>query len=107
LRRRAILVADDEHEGVWVTSSPGSREVSIECLPESSQWAEELKKRGFPIEWLEEGQRIVPYATRQEVTINSDGTLAPLTAGSAQAVTTIVHHPGIVATKRFSFPAPW
>jgi hypothetical protein len=30
-----------------------------------------------------------------------------LTAGIAQAVTTIVHHPGIVATKRFSFPAPW
>jgi hypothetical protein len=54
-----------------------------------------------------EGQRILPYATRQEMTLNADGTLAPLTPSSTQPVVTIVHHAGIVKTKRFSFPAPW
>jgi hypothetical protein len=32
----------------------------------------------------------VPFATRQAMTRNADGTLAPLTAGSTQAVVTIV-----------------
>jgi hypothetical protein len=41
------------------------------------------------------------------MTLNADGTLAPLTPSSTQPVVTIVHHAGIVKTKRFSFPAPW
>jgi hypothetical protein len=41
------------------------------------------------------------------MTQNADGTLAQMTAGSTQAVVTIVHHGGIVATKRFTFKAPF
>jgi hypothetical protein len=40
------------------------------------------------------------------MTRNAGGTLAPMTEGSTQAVTTTVHYAGIVATKRFSLLAP-
>jgi hypothetical protein len=30
-----------------------------------------------------------------------------MTEGSTQAITTVVHHPGIRKTQRFNFPAPF
>ena len=53
------------------------------------------------------GQRIVPYATREEMTLNADGTLAPLTPGSTQPTTFVNHSAGIRKTARFTFPAPY
>ena len=95
-----------KHGNCWVISSPGASEVLIEALPESS-WPEELRDRGYPIKWLEEGQRVVPYATRQEMTLNADGTLAPLTPGSTQATTFVHHGAGVRRTARFTFRAPF
>jgi hypothetical protein len=52
----------------WIISSPGSQTVTIECLP-GNPWVQELKERGFPITWIEDGQRILPHEVREEMTI--------------------------------------
>ena len=93
-------------KGCWIISSPGASEVIIETLP-NDPWPGELKARGFPIRWLENGTRTVPYATREEMTQNADGTLAPITEGSTQPTTMIVHQPGIRQTARFTMLAPF
>jgi hypothetical protein len=90
----------------WIISSPGSQTVTIECLP-GNPWVQELKERGFPITWIEDGQRNLPHEVREEMTINADGTHGVLTPGSTQATTTVVPHAGIAKTTRFSFPSPW
>jgi hypothetical protein len=40
------------------------------------------------------------------MTIGADGSLGPMTPGSTQATTMVVHHAGVHKTKRFSFEAP-
>ena len=62
-----------------------------------------LIRRGYRLEEIQGGERIIPTAIREAMGINADGTLGPLTPGSTQATTMMVHHPGIVKTKRFSF----
>ena len=93
-------------KGCRIISSPGASDVIIECLP-GDPWPEELKARGFPLRPEPDGTRIVPYATRQEMTQNADGTLAPITEGSTQPTTMIVHQPGIRQTARFTMLAPF
>jgi hypothetical protein len=41
------------------------------------------------------------------MTLNADGTLAPLTPGSTQPTTFVNHSAGIRKTARFTFPAPY
>src|SRR5262245_36412912 len=84
----------------------GRRDRLIEVLP-VSPWPQELRGRGFPLEEIEGGQRILPHAVRVEMTKNADGTLAPLTEGSTQPTTMIVHQPGICQTARFTMLAPF
>jgi hypothetical protein len=71
----------------------------------SSPWPE-LRERGYSLQWIEDGQRILPREYREEMTVNSDGSHGILTPGHTQPTTMIVHHAGIQKTKRFSFPAP-
>jgi hypothetical protein len=84
------------HEGCFVTSSPGASEVTVEVVG-NSPWVQELKDRGFPIRWVEDGQRIIPNAIIERV---------PLVEGSTQPPRTVVHA-GIVATKRYAFRSPY
>jgi hypothetical protein len=61
-------------------------------------WGQELKERGFPIKWIEDGQRIVPYATREEMTLNADGSFGAVDARIYAADD--VYRAGIRKTKR-------
>jgi hypothetical protein len=45
----------------WLTSIPGEREVTMECLPESSL-PDELEKLGYKLEPEGAGERILPHA---------------------------------------------
>jgi hypothetical protein len=104
-RRRAwfeALNTEAQNHDAWIISTPGNREVIVECLL-GSAWPDVLAKRGYRLEETEDGERIIPTAIREAMGINADGTLGPLTPGSTQATTMTVHHPGIVKTKRFSF----
>jgi hypothetical protein len=92
--------------GCWLISTPAATEVILEALPESA-WPAELIGRGFPLVPEAVGQRIIPHAIRQEMTLNADGTLAPITEGSTQPTTTVITHAGIVATRRYSFKSPF
>jgi hypothetical protein len=77
--------------GAWIISTPGSREVTIEVLP-SSGWPDVLRGRGYRLEQLDEGQRILPNSIQQPMRMGSKGGL--------------VHHAGIHKTRRFSFDLP-
>jgi hypothetical protein len=69
-------------------------------------WPDALRERGYELEAMPDGERIVPIAIRDMMTLMRDGTLGTLTPGSTQPVSVVVHHPGIYKTKRFSFRAP-
>ena len=58
-------------------------------------WPAALTARG-------DGERIVVTAIREVMTINRDGSLAPMTPATAM----VVHHPGVHKTRRFSFNMP-
>ena len=45
----------------WLTSVPGERAVTMECLPDSTL-PEELRKLGYKVEADGEGERILPHA---------------------------------------------
>lgn len=65
-----------------------------------------LAKRGYSLEAIEDGERIIATAIREPMVINADGSLGPLTPGSTRPTTMVVHHTGTVKTRRFTSPAP-
>jgi hypothetical protein len=54
-----------------------------------------------------DGQRVLHYATTEIFVVTADGSLGPRVEGSTKAVSLVVHQPGVVATKRWSFAAPF
>jgi hypothetical protein len=101
----ATLNREAMSKGCWIESSPGAPVVTISALP-GNGWPDELRSRGFPMKAEPHGQRILHYAVTEKFVVNADGSLGPLTEGSTEAVTSVVHHPGVVAVKRWSFAAP-
>jgi hypothetical protein len=93
-------------KGCWITSSPGAGVVTLDALP-GNGWPAELERRGFPMKAEPDGQRVLHYATTEKFAINADGSLDPLVEGSTKAVTSVVHHPGVVTVRRWSFLAPF
>jgi hypothetical protein len=77
----------------WITSIPGEREVTVECLP-TSTLPSELAKAGYQLQPADppEGQRILPAAITEAV----------ITEGST--VPNMMQHTGIVQVLRYSFP---
>lgn len=86
--------------GAWITSVPGAPEITIECLPDSAL-PDELRAAGYDLREDGEGPRILPAAIVETFTKNADGTLGPLTEGSTQPVTSVVHHTGITRVMRY------
>jgi hypothetical protein len=101
----SALVAEAQTFDAWVTSTSGNREVFIECLP-TSGWPAVLRRRGYRLEPLEDGQRILPNSIREPMAIGANSELTPLVPGSTMATTMVVHHAGIHKTRRFSFNLP-
>jgi hypothetical protein len=107
-RRRALfdqLNALVIEGGGWITSTPGNRDVVVECLP-GSRLPNVLADLGHNLAPEPGGERILPVAVSQKMTRNADGTLGTLTPGSTQPTTMVVHHPGVHKTRRFSFNVP-
>jgi hypothetical protein len=99
-----VLVGEATRNGCWVITSPGAPEVHPETLP-GSRWPDALRERGYRLRSEPDGERM-PFEVREVMTQNSNSTLGILTPGSTQATTIVVHHAGIVRTKRYSFLAP-
>ena len=78
------------HGRGWVTSVPGATLVMLEVLP-GSDLPEELRELGFQPQADGEGERILPHAIREVVTV--EGSTVPK----------VFVHAGIVAVKRYSF----
>jgi hypothetical protein len=108
-RRRnwfAALSAEARENNAFVISVPLADLTVIECLPHSP-WPEELASRGYPIEEIEGGQRILPFAVSTAMTISSSGALIPATEGSTRPVTMTHYGAGPVRTVRYSFKTPF
>jgi hypothetical protein len=101
------LVRETQIDGTaWIISSPGNDTVTLETLT-TSTFADELKRRGYPLREIELGERILPFAHHQPMEVSSSGALVPTTAGSTRPVSMIVHSASPHPTRRFEFPAPF
>ena len=80
-------------------------DVTIECLPGSTLPAE-LRKAGYDITELDEGERILPAAIVEKFTRRADGELEPLSEGSTKPIAETTTHAGIVKVKRWAFSMP-
>ena len=102
----------------WLTSIPGEREATMECLPDSTLPDElragaefmlrDEKVRLPPYKVIAdgEGQRILLHPIVQHFFVGADGEMVPLTAGSSCAVALIVTHAGICKVTRYAFDMP-
>jgi hypothetical protein len=88
--------------GGWVTSLPGAREVTMECLPGSSL-PDELTRLGYKLVELGEGERILPAAIVWRCTQNAAGEFEPMKAGSTCALALTQAHAGICRVERYGF----
>jgi hypothetical protein len=75
------------------------------CLP-GSGLPDTLGRMGHELREERDGERILPVATREVLTQNSDGSLGILTEGSTRPASVVVTAAGIHRTKRFSFAPP-
>ncbi|MEH2547126.1 hypothetical protein V1283_003771 [Bradyrhizobium sp. AZCC 2262] len=86
----------------WLTSVPGARDVTMECLP-GSTLPGDLRKLGYTVEANGEGERILPAPITEQLVIGVNGEIEPTTAGSTRAIARTVTHAGIVNVNRFRF----
>jgi hypothetical protein len=84
---------------------PGANDVTFECLP-GSTLPDELRKLGYDVVEIGEGQRILPHQITEKFVTRADGELELLTEGSTRPITSVVTHAGIVRTKQFAFSMP-
>jgi hypothetical protein len=85
-----------------ITSIPGTVAVTGECLPGSTLPAE-LRKAGYDVRDIGDGERIVATAITERFCRGADGELEPLTSGSTRAVAQVVAHAGVCKVKRYAF----
>jgi hypothetical protein len=57
--------------------------------------------RGYIIEKIGEGERILPHAVAQRFEVSSSGALVPATLGSTKPVTLTVTNAGIAVVEQF------
>jgi hypothetical protein len=108
------------HRGAWITSPPGTREITLETLS-SSTLPQELRD-GLSVKWravdgsmyrlslppldvreISEGQRILAGSIVENFARRADGALEPLTPGSTLPVAQVVTHAGICRVLKFVF----
>jgi hypothetical protein len=74
----------------------------LETLP-GSALPDDLRELGYDVAEAGEGERVLPTAILQKLTLTSGGTFEELVEGSTNALAEIRTHAGIVPVKRFSF----
>ena len=80
-------------------------DVTIECLPGSTLPAE-LRKAGYDITELDEGERILPAGIVEKFTRRADDELEPLSESSTKPIAETRTPAGIVKVKRWAFSMP-
>ncbi len=76
----------------WLTSIPGAVDVTMECLPGSSL-PDELRKLGYEVTEMGDGERILPHQIVRRFVRRPDGELEPLTAESTKPTAETSTHP--------------
>jgi hypothetical protein len=77
--------------------------IEIETLPGSPLPAE-LRAAGYELKAAEEGERILPSAIVERLTMTSSGALVPIAVGSTAAVSEVRRHAGITRVERWALP---
>jgi hypothetical protein len=85
-----------------ITSIPGTVAVTVECLPGSTLPAE-LRKAGYDVRDIGDGERILPTAIIERFALRADGEFEAMTEGSTKPVASTVTHAGICKVKRYGF----
>jgi hypothetical protein len=67
---------------------------------------DELRKTGYDVTEIGEGERILPTAIVERFVLRADGELEPLIAGSTRPIASTVTHAGICKVKRYAFDMP-
>ena len=89
----------------WITSVPGEKVITSDCL-EHSPFPEEMRQCGFILQDEGDGQRILASALVEHFVRAADGQLELLTAGSTRPIAETRTHAGIVKIKRYAFEMP-
>jgi hypothetical protein len=87
--------------GGWITSLPGAVQITVETLPESSLRSD-LRDLGFDLQEAGQGERILPAGIEERLMRRPDGTLGPVTTGSAR-LAVVLHQAGMVKIQRYLF----
>ena len=77
----------------------------MECLPDSTL-PTELRKAGYDVREIEDGERIPHSAVTEHFTLTSSGAFEPLSPNSTKTIAETVRHAGIVKVRRFAFEIP-
>jgi hypothetical protein len=65
-----------------------------------------LRKLGYDVTEIDEGERILPAAIIERFVARADGELELLTAGSTRPIAETRTHAGICKVKRYAFDMP-
>jgi hypothetical protein len=84
----------------WVTSVPGSHEITFDALV-GSPLPGQLTAMGYIVEKTGESQRILPHAVSQKFETSSSGALIPATEGSTKPMSVIVTNAGIAVVEQY------
>jgi hypothetical protein len=63
----------------------------------------DLRELGYYVREVGEGERILPNAIVQRLTLTSSGAFEEMIEGSTKAVAQVRHHAGIATVKRYQF----
>ena len=74
----------------------------MECLP-GSTLPDELRKAGYDVRDLGDGERILATAIVERFTTRGDGELEPLVEGSTKPISLTQTHAGICKVRRYGF----
>jgi hypothetical protein len=94
-----------QSRGGWTTNIPGSIEVTVEALPDSTL-PDDLRARGYDLAEIGTGERILAHAITERFTRRVDGELEPLTAESTRPIAETRTHAGICRVRQYGFEMP-
>jgi hypothetical protein len=93
------------HGGAWLTSLPGSHEVTFDALV-GSALPEQLAAMGYIVEKTGTSERILAHPVAQRFETSSTGALIPATEGSTKPTTVTVTNAGIAVVEQFDLRMP-
>jgi len=91
--------------GGWVTSFPGSREITFDALP-GSALPDQLTALGYTVVPTGTSERILPHQIVERFGRRADGELELLTEGSTKSVAEVRQHAGIVKVRLYAIDMP-